>query len=316
MSGNQRGADLRIPTEIVDPSHALHEPSLELAHVCQGHWRAFRALGMDLADVLDVARSWRATLGGISHPWLCWNVDEDWCFVQQSLVRSAGWTPLVGFDPRVGPPRRLVDGAVVFDFNERLGLPLLYPHFPLEFCFAFCERIAFWHSDLLMRPAKMAAVADRFRALRNGETAASWVPPGRLSHHFSSKHSRYWELVGCTTSAASLDQFEKGCGWWMGFWAHPNLSPADRELAKARYYWDHGSGIYFWEKVKNGRVVSLRGKDFEEGHFTKIGNNNYVRSAPLRNSSDAERSMAEEIRRNFDLDEACRELGLAHLLAA
>lgn len=313
MSGDQQDTVLSIPREIADPRYALHDASLELAHVATGHWRAFRALGLDLAFVLEVARSWRAALGHVTHPWLCWNVDEEWCFVQQGLAKSVGWTPLVGFDPRVGPPRRVVDGAVVFDFNSRLGLPLLYPHFPLEFCFAFCERIAFWHSDLLVRPAKMATVADTFRALRNGETAASWVSPG-LRHLFSSKRNRYWELIGCATSGASLDQFEKGCGWWMGFWAHPNCSSTDSELTKSRFYWDHGSGIYFWEKVKGGRVVVLPGKEYEEGHFTKIGHKNYVRSAPLNNNSDAERSMAEEIRRNFDLHDACRKMGLGHLL--
>jgi hypothetical protein len=306
---------ITIPPAIMDARFALQDAKLELAHVGQGHWRAFRALGLDIQAVREIAVGWQAELGQISHPWLCWNVDEDWCLIQQRLVQSVGWTPLVGFDPRVGPPRKLAKGAIVFDFNSRLGLPLLYPHFPLEFCFAFCDRLAFWHSDLLIRPGKMQALADRFRMLRDGETAASWASPG-WRHIFSEKHQRFWELVGCTTRGASLDQFNKGCGWWMGYWAHPNCAPADSELIRKKYYWDHGAGVYFWSKRKGGSVTALASKHYEEGHFTKIGNTRYVRTTPLRNGSDAERSMSDEIRQNFDLQAACRKLDLLHLLDA
>lgn len=298
---------LQLPGKIVDQSFMKHpEYPLELAHVGQGNWRAFRALGLDLRTVMDIAASWKPTLSCVDRPWLCWNVDDDWCLVQQRLVQHAGWTPLIGFDPRVGPPKRLLPGAVVFDFNADLGLPLLYPHFPLEFLFLFCERLAFWHSDLLVREDAMLALGRRFGDLPDGQTAATWVSPG-MRHMFSHRKKRYWELVGCTTREASRDQFEKGCGWWMDYWAHPNQTKGD--AIRRNWYWDHGAGIYYWQKNFGGRCDSIDGAAYAEGHFTKIGNGQYVR---VREGgwSDARRSMSDDIKAYFDLDQACTKLGL------
>ncbi len=100
----------------------------------------------------------------------------------------------------------------------------------------------------------------------------------------------------------------------MDFWAHPHCSASDQALARRSFYWDHGTGIYYWHKVKNGSVVPLAGKDFEEGHFTKIGNGGYKRTTPVRNGSDAERNMSEEIKENFDLKSACLKLCIEHFL--
>jgi hypothetical protein len=303
---------LSLPGHIVNPRYArFTDYRIELEQVGQGVWAAFRALDLNPGEMLEIARGWAASLGNIDRPWLCWNVNSDWCWVQQNLVHEAGWTPLVGFDPRVGPPQRLLPGAVLFDFNAELRLPILYPHFPLEFAFAFAERLAFWHSDLLIRRKKIGALARRFERLPDGHTAACRVDPG-LRHRYLPWRQRYWELVGCTTRGASRDQFEKGCGWWMAYWAHPN-QPRGAFVRRWRY-WDHGAGIWQWQK-SGGNVDVLDGHDFEEGHFSKIGSPSYV-GAREPNGSDVRRNMAEELVRHFDLRTACERLGLTDLMVS
>src|SRR6185437_7853771 len=127
----------------------------------------------------DVIRAraaiWKDRLSGIEKPWLCWNVDSDWCLVQQKLVRHVGWTPVIGFDPRVGPPRDLLPEAVVVDFNEGLGLPLL------------------------------ESIASEFNALKPGEIFVTKSDQG-WRHAFSKRYRRHWELIGFTTMEASKDE--------------------------------------------------------------------------------------------------------------
>ena len=302
---------LTLPGRIVNPDYARYaDYDIELAQFGQGQWPAFRALNIDLEELTNIAMEWGRQLESIDRPWLCWNVNDDWCFVQQRLVTEAGWTPVVGFDPRVGPPSRLLPDSIVFDFNKNLRLPILYPHFPLEFAFLFCERIAFWHSDLLIRRTQIPGLKNLFEALTDGQTAATWVDPG-LRYKFTQRHKRYWELIGCTTRGASRDQFEKGCGWWMAYWAHPNQQNGRR--IKGRYYWDHGAGIYYWHKHAQGDVVVILGKDYEEGHFTKIGNKAYVRTLEL-GGTDVRRKMSEELVRHFALRDACAKLDLEDML--
>jgi hypothetical protein len=302
---------LVLPGRIVNPVYArFTDYDIELAQFGQGQWPAFRALNVDLEELMNIAQEWGSELKAIDRPWLCWNVNDDWCFVQQRLVTEAGWTPVVGFDPRAGPPRRVLPGSVVFDFNKNLGLPILYPHFPLEFSFLFCERIAFWHSDLLIRRTQIRGLKDSFEALAEGQTAATWVDPGRR-YKFTQRHNRYWELVGCTTRRASCDQFEKGCGWWMAFWAHPNQH--NGQQIRRQYYWDHGAGIFYWHKRAGGDVVVIRGSDYQEGHFTKIGNKAYMRTGELE-GTDVRRKMSEEIARNFSIRDACAKLNLTDIL--
>lgn len=304
---------LSLPGRILEPRYArFTDYHIELQQAGQGVWGAFRALGFSLDEMLDIARGWGNALGDIERPWLCWNAEPDWCLVQQKLVREAGWTPLVGFDPRVGPPKATVPGAVVFDFNKELNLPLLYPHFPLEFAFLFCRKLAFWHSDLLLRREKMRWLAQVFAELADGRTAACQVDPG-LRYRYLPWRQRYWELVGCTTRAASRDQFEKGCGWWMAYWAHPNQKRG--RFIRRWYYWDHGSGIWYWHKHAGGDCLVLDGCRFEEGHFTKIGRRDYV-GVREPNGSDVRRNMAEELVRHYDLSEACAKLDLGDLLSA
>jgi len=302
---------LHLPGHIVRPEFARFDDyRIELAQLGQGQWSAFRALAIDLEELTEIARGWARTLEGVERPWLCWNVEPEWCLVQQKLVREAGWTPLVGFDPRVGPPARVIPEAVVFDFNAELGLPLLYPHFPLEFAFLFTSKIGFWHSDLLVRREKLQVLAKMFGDLADGRTAACIADPG-LRHRYLPWRKRYWELVGCTTRSASRDQFEKGCGWWMAFWAHPNQTRGD--VVRRWYYWDHGAGIWYWHRKAGGSCVILDAADYAEGHFSKIGKKDYVGTSEP-NGSDVRRNMSEELVRNFDLRAACESLQLGGLL--
>ena len=130
---------LTLPGRIVNPDYARYaDYDIELAQFGQGQWPAFRALNIDLEELMNIAMEWGRQLESIDRPWLCWNVNDDWCFVQQKLVTEAGWTPVVGFDPRVGPPRRVLPGSIVFDFNKNLGLPICTPIslWNFRFCFA------------------------------------------------------------------------------------------------------------------------------------------------------------------------------------
>lgn len=108
----------------------------------------------------------------MERPWLCWNVHDDWCLLQQKLVVRAGWTPVVGFDPRCGPPQKLVREAILIDFNQHLRLPNMLMHVPLEFVFLFADKLAFWHSDLLVPEAIMMETSALFTQLEQGQTAA------------------------------------------------------------------------------------------------------------------------------------------------
>lgn len=291
-----------------------NQPTVTPAHKAgHGNWAGFKAAGLNLKTIMDIAEhDWGARLRGVDKPWLCWNVDDEWSLVQQKLVRSAGWTPVVGFDPRVGRPKDILPEAILIDFNEHLGLPLLYPHFPLEFAFLFCDRLAFWHSDLVIRREKMDRLAEMFANLKDGETAATWVFPGWRSI-FKLNERRYWELVGCTTRGASRDQFEKGAGWWRGIWEHPSsVDPADIERKKRKSHWEHGAGIYYWERNFGGKVVVIKGAEYEEGHCSKINNKKYVTQMPL--SLHGIRSKQWELRHNFSLHVVCEKLGLQDAL--
>lgn len=157
----------------------------------QGNWGAFRALSMEIAVIRDASRKWDRQLSGVKLPWLCWNVDDQWCLVQQKLVQAVGWTPVIGFDPRVGPPKTVSPGAVVIDFNDGIGLPVLYPHFPLEFAFLFADRLAFWHSDLLVRLPLLRSLAQIFATQADDSTTVTASSPG-LRHLFSVSKKRHW----------------------------------------------------------------------------------------------------------------------------
>lgn len=289
-------------------------PSVELAldeirhGVGVGSWRQFSQYGISLDDVCESAAGWAVALRGVAKPWLCWNVDPDWCLVQQRLVKSVDWTPVVGSDPRAPVPP-IEPGSILVDFNRRLKLPTMHMHFPLEFVHLFCDRLAFWHSDLLLRQKKMHEFADLFASLPDGSMAAVKPARGVILTIASLGPRRYWELIGCTTRGASRHAFEHGCGWWQGFWYHPSNSESER-LRRSKYYSDHGAGIRYWHRHCGGSVRVIRESDVAEGHFTSISRSSYQRVSP----KNFKRDLTRELSLNYELAECCRKLGLDELV--
>lgn len=278
----------------------------ELHRRGMGNWRAW---GHDISAIKEAAAEWKQELNSVEYPWLCWNVNDDWCLLQQRLVAAAGWTPVVGFDPRVGPPRSLVPNAILLDFNRRFSLPVMYPHFPLEFAFLFAERLAFWHSDLLVRISSFQKLAESFRNLKQGEMSAVQCVSWR---NFLFPHKqRFWELIGCTTREASQSQFDSGCGWWIHFYDHHNRHVNMRDSKLDSHYWDHGSGIMYWKRKHGGRVLALQEKDFIEGHFSQIKFDQYQRVSP----NNEFRDLRLDLSHNFQLKHCATKLGLEMFLS-
>jgi len=271
-----------------------------------GHWEAFKKLEINISEIERAAAIWASQLADVKRGWLCWNVDQAWCLVQQKLVQEVGWTPIVGFDPRVGPPP-LVKTAICIDFNAEFHLPTMWMHFPMEFIFMFCDRLAFWHSDLLLRREKMQKLADQFAKMPDGASAAVAPKEGHLAF-LHPKQRRYWELVGCSTRGGSLSQFKNGCGWWMNFWQHPSNSEKAREKRKDFYY-DHGTGIRFWHRYCNGNMQLIPEKFVAEGHCTRIGKPNYVALSP----NDSRRDLSLDLPANFDLISICKKLNISDI---
>jgi hypothetical protein len=280
------------PIDIADIRHATGA----------GNWRRFRESGVSLDDVHAAAADWAAAVKGVTDPWLCWGVDPDWCRVQQRQVLQVGWTPVVGFDPRVPAPP-VEPGAILIDFNARLRLPTMWPHFPIEFAHLWCTRLAFWHADLLLRPEKMQAISDTFFGLPNGWMAA--VKPREGIRHWLAGKRRYWELIGCTTRRASQEAFDRGCGWWMAWPYHPSNSDTVRDWRK-RYYWDSGAGIRYWHKHCGGHVHLIPESYVAEGHYTGIGKPSYRRASP----QNFQRNLSKELSLNYSLTDACQMLGI------
>lgn len=269
-----------------------------------GNWRALRR---DVSQLEHAASVWKKELGAVSKPWLCWNVNERWCLLQQKLVLDAGWTPVVGWDPNSSPtpPRRLAPGAVAIDFNQHLRFPVLFPHVPIDLTHLWAERLAFWHSDMLLPRHKMTIAADMFNRLHDGEVAAVYSFSGLRNLLRRSKH-RYWEVLGCTTRDASADMFRTGCGWWR-HWGrhHVNASRDEAELIpREKYHQDHGGGVLWWQLHHGGQVRSLSERFVKEGHFSITSRANYAK-AP---------SKSEEMDINFDLAEIACRFDIADLL--
>jgi len=276
----------------------------DLYRTGMGNWSA---CVIPVDQLITHAATWRSALEGVCHPWLCWNVDPDWCLLQQRLVLAVGWTPIVGFDPRVGPSP-VETGAILIDFNRQLDLPTLYPHFVLELAFAFCDRLAFWHSDLLVRLPLLQKLADDFAQLADGQVAAVPSRGGRKGILRPWSH-RYWELIGCTTKTASKEQFEIGAGWWYNFYSHPNFR-GRRTLFGRPYYWDHGTGVMYWARKRKACVYEIPEKLIAEGHFTSIGTRNYRRYSPNNHM----RNLNVDLRANFNLTTCAERLGLGQFL--
>lgn len=271
-----------------------------------GNWENFQ---IPLERIFAEAAVWKAALGPAQRCWLCWNVSGEWSRLQQRLVRHVGWTPVVGFDPRVGPPP-LEPGSILIDFNAGLQLPVMWPHFPLEFAFLWAGRLAFWHADLLCRIPVVERLARMFEKLEDGQMAAVFDRGGRRNL-FNSRYHRYWELCGCTTRGASENQFYNGTGWWRNFAQHPKCTLPEERARRLKWFYDSGMGILYWQKKYNGSIVPIDVRMVDEGHCSEIGARNYK---PAPHHLTAQRSLASELDANYSLPEVARRLGIAHLL--
>jgi hypothetical protein len=275
------------------------------SQVGKGNWAGFN---IPLDDVYDAAGEWKKALGGVDRPWLCWNVSDRWCKLQQKLIQEVGWTPVIGFDPRCGPPKTVLPGSIVIDFNAPFGLEIMWPHFPLEFAFLFAERLAFWHADLLCRMEVMYKLKALYEGLQDGAMAA--VPDfGSRRYFYRFRHHRYWELAGCTTQGASKSQFDQGASWWRFFDHHPNCPNEAERRRRAKYYYDSGVGIMYWKRRLDGKVIDVPPNWVAEGHCTSINKKNYRQVLP-----GGQRNLSVEIDLNFDIEEVARTLGIDHLL--
>lgn len=271
-----------------------------------GNWLDFH---LPLDWIFEVAADWNRKLAHIDKPWLCWHVSPRWCQLQQRLVQSVGWTPVIGFDPRIGPPP-VLPGSVLIDFNESFQLPVMWPHFPLEFAFLWAKRLAFWHADLLCRPAVMQQLASTFEGLEDGQMAAVLDKGGRRNY-LKFKMHRFWELCGCTTQGASENQFYNGTGWWRNFSMHPKCRVEAERQRRRRYSYDSGVGILYWKNNYNGPAIPINIHLIKEGHCSEIMLKSY-RSAP--NHLTALRNLTSELDANYDIEAVAQRLGIAHLL--
>ena len=279
--------------------------AMDPSQVGKGNWAGF---DIPLSKINAAAEEWSQALTGVKRPWLCWHVSDRWCKLQQALIHEVGWTPVIGFDPRCGPPSTVLPGSIVIDFNARFGLEVMWPHFPMEFAFLFSERLAFWHADLLCRIEVMRQLAATFEALPDGAVAA--VPQwGGRRHILNFRKHRYWELVGCTTRAASQSQFESGTGWWRYIKFHPNCPNEKERAGRAKYYYDSGVGIMYWKRRYGGTVVDIPEKLVAEGHCTSINKTGYRQVNP-----GGARVLGAEIDLNFDIEAEARRLGIAQFL--
>ena len=279
--------------------------AMDPSQVGKGNWAGFN---IPLDKIFRAAEEWNQTLSGVKYPWLCWNVSDRWCTLQQRLIQEIGWTPVIGFDPRCGPPKTVLPGSVVIDFNAHFGLQIMWPHFPMEFAFLYAERLAFWHADLLCRMEVMQYLKSTFQALPDGALAA--VPDyGGRRNLLKFRHHRYWELVGCITRAASKSQFDHGTGWWRYIKDHPQCTDEDERHRREKYYWDSGVGIMYWKRKYGGKVIDIPAKKVEEGHCTSINKKNYRQVQP-----GGPRNLSAEIDLNYNIEEVAARLGIAHLL--
>ena len=256
-----------------------------------------------MAEIYAAAESWKGAVAGIEKPWLCWNINDEWCTLQQKLIQSVGWTPVIGWDPSCNPGKRTVlEKSVEIDFNKQFGFPSLWPHFPLEFAFLWTKKLAFWHADLLLRIETLKTVVELFEAMEDGDIAAV-ESKGGLRSLFSFRSHRYWELLGCTTQEASKHQFITGCGWWRHFYLHPN-TPTEETWTRGKYYYDSGVGIMYWKRRYKQKILSIQEKLVNEGHCTQINNPKYKSGE----------NKGEELAANFSIEKVAENLGLTEFL--
>jgi hypothetical protein len=270
-----------------------------------GNWRAFPK--ERLPELFEIAAGWKRQFIGIDKPWLCWCLDDEWSVLQQRLVKAVGWTPVVGTDGRVPHPT-VIPGAVFVDFNREFQFATIWMHFPLEFQFRFCRRLAFWHSDVLPPVSVMREIACWFDRIEDGQYIGVMNAPG-LRQYFTRplrgkpfNYKRWFEVLGCTTEGASRSQYEHGCGWWRNIQLHPN---AQQEIVRRKPFHEHGVGVWFWQRYCGGTAIQLPIK-IESYHYS-------THKAGYRRYRTVTRELLggkqEELRRSFNLKEITTELG-------
>ncbi|MDD2881516.1 MAG: hypothetical protein PHQ58_13885 [Rhodoferax sp.] len=265
-----------------------------------GDWGAFDG---NMERIQIAADGWKKQTQGASKLWLCWCVNDRWCQLQQRTVAELGFTPVVGWDPACTIDRpTILPGSIGIDFNAGLGYTAMWPHFPMEFTFLWADKVAFWHSDLLVRMSKLEKIGLIFDKLKQGEMAAV-KSTGGLKNIFKFKQHRYWELIGCTTKEASQLQYDNGCGWWRPFRLHPN-TPEDEKVFREEHNWDHGAGIMYWKRYFHGKVIDINERYVSEGHYSITSVKNYKKAD----------SKSDEIDINFDLNACASKLGLSRFV--
>jgi len=277
----------------------------EMCKIGCGTWATFPKDRLDF--LFESVKNWRKALEGIEKPWLCWCIDDEWCLVQQRLVDTIGWTPVVGTDGKILHPK-LIKKAVFVNFNEKLQLPRMYMEFPLEFVFLFTKKLAFWHSDFLAPVGIVKKVSQYFNSIANGEFIGVKDNIGRLKSLallLKGKEipRRWYEVIGCTTAEASQSQYECGCGWWRGIENHPN---AKEKVINANPYWEHGVGIWFWEKYFGGKTRTLP-INVNRYHYA-TNKPGYKRQYDEKGRLKGEKH--KELKRSFDLNKIVKDLGL------
>lgn len=274
-----------------------------------GNWAAFGSYPIE--HIFAVADQWRALLRGHKKLWLCWNVSPRWSVVQQRLAISAGWTPLVGFDPRVGPPP-VEPSSILIDFNKEFRFPVMWPHFPLEFAFLFIEaKLAFWHADLLCRREVLNHLVAIYENLPDGAMAAVYDIGGRRNL-LNFKRHRFWELAGCTTRTASENQYFNGTGWWRHFEQHIKCTVPEEQAQRRKMDYDSGVGIRYWRNHYNGYAQKIDLLLIKEGHCSEIHKARTYKEGP--NHTNAMRDLSSELDANYSIEEITRELGISDLL--
>src|SRR5947209_19277783 len=104
-------------------------PAEKYAGKGRGNWACWDHDEKDI--LLAAAERWAEQLPPGERYWLCWNVDDAWCRVQQRLVLELGWTPVVGADASMAGKTTVLTGSVLIDFIAGPPDPDLVPTFHL-----------------------------------------------------------------------------------------------------------------------------------------------------------------------------------------
>lgn len=273
-----------------------------------GDWQFF---DRPLEAVHAAAKEWKSMLRGVEKPWLVWHVQQPWTRLQVNLVKKLGWTPIVGYDPDCGDNNLPdIQDAIFINFNQSFGFKKMYMHFPLEFAFLWTSRIAFWHSDLLVRMPLLTSTARKFESIPDGEMAAVPLRGTGIRDYFRYSRHRMWELIGMTTAGASEDQFRTGTGWWKHFWYHPNCPSTAERARRAKCFYDHGSGIMYWHRRYGGVVHRLENRVFKEGHFSSFNTPGYQKLP----RPEGRKMLGKQLELNFNLEVLAKGLGLEEYL--